>query len=81
MLIVCGVLKPSGWVVIGAFSLAGAERCSGLPVRRYSARMLSDLLGEEFHLEESLDYLYRQPGGDFRLYIYARFRKLLNRQP
>jgi SAM-dependent methyltransferase len=70
------LLKPGGFLVIGAFSLLGASRCSGLPVRRYSLEMLSELLGGEFRLEESLDYLYKMPTGDTRPYIYARFRRL-----
>lgn len=69
-------VKINGFVVIGAFSLAGARRCSGLPVHRYSAESLSGLLGDAFRLVESLDYIYRQPGGDTRPYIYTRFQML-----
>jgi len=70
------VLKPGGYLVIGAFSLQAADRCSGLLVRRYSVELISDLLGEDFRLEESMDYRYHMPSGDTRPYVYARFQRL-----
>jgi len=75
------IVKDNGFVVIGAFSLGGASQCSGLPVRRYSVEMLSDLIGDEFRLEELLEHLYQMPSGDTRPYIYARFRRLHRVQP
>ncbi len=69
------ILKPGGYVVIAAFSLEGADRCSGLEVRNYDERMIADLLGEEFTLIDHFDYLYRTPGGDSRPYVYTLFRR------
>jgi hypothetical protein len=43
-------LKPGGYVVIGVFAPDGPERCSGLPVVRYSADSLSELLGPDFEV-------------------------------
>ena len=73
------LVKKDGFVVIGAFSLEGASYCSGLPVQRYSAETLSKLIGDEFCLIESTDYLYRMPGGDTRHYVYAMFKRLLRK--
>lgn len=69
------LVKVEGHVIIAAFNLKGAPKCSGLPVFRYDAIMLQDRLGEEFHLEESFDYTYTQPSGDTREYVYTLFRR------
>lgn len=69
------VLKPGGYVIIAAFSLDGASRCSGLEVRNYDPTMIEELLGPAFILERHFDHLYRQPSGDPRPYVYALFRR------
>lgn len=69
-------VMPGGFVILAAFALEGAEKCSGLPVQRYSAAGLGAFLGSGFRLIEHLDYLYRMPSGDTRPYVYARFQKL-----
>ncbi|HEX4745835.1 MAG TPA: hypothetical protein VFU99_03035 [Gaiellaceae bacterium] len=43
-------LAPGGAVVVGTFASAGPATRSGLPVCRYSAGELVDLLGDEFHV-------------------------------
>lgn len=64
-----------GYVIIAAFSLIGAEKCSGLPVFRYDAAMLQDKLGSEFQLMEAKDYTYLMPSGDTREYVYTLFQR------
>ena len=68
-------VRPGGWVIIATFALNGAEYCSGLPVQRSDAGMLGELLGPDFELVEAIDYVYRQPWGDERPYVYTRFRR------
>jgi len=69
------LVKVEGHVIIAAFNLQGAPKCSGLPVFRYDAKMLQDRLGKEFHLEETFNYTYTQPSGDTREYVYTLFRR------
>ena len=64
-----------GYVIIAAFNLNGAPKCSGLPVFRYDTHMLQEKLGEEFHLIEAFDYTYTMPSGDTREYVYTLFRR------
>ncbi len=64
-----------GHVIIAAFSLRGADRCSGLPVQRYSADLLSEALGTDFELRHSFECTYVMPGGDERPYVYTLFRR------
>jgi SAM-dependent methyltransferase len=70
------LVKVNGFVIIAAFNLNGAAKCSGLPVYRYNAQMLQDKLGEDFKLLEAFDYTYTMPSGDTRAYIYTLFRKI-----
>lgn len=70
-------LRPGGSLILAAFALDGAEKCSGLAVRRYSVDSLSITVGPGFRLVDSLDYTYRMPSGGLRPYVYARFQKIL----
>jgi hypothetical protein len=69
------LVKIYGYVIIAAFNLNGAPKCSGLPVSRYDAHMLQEKLGEEFHLIQAFDYTYTMPSGDTREYVYTLFRR------
>jgi EEF1A lysine methyltransferase 2 len=70
------MLRPGGFVIIAAFAMNGAEKCSGLPVQRYNAESLSEFFGNGFKLLDGLDVSHRMPSGDIRPYVYARFQKI-----
>ena len=65
-----------GYVILAEFNLDSAEKCSGLPVHRYSAEMLEEKLGDDFNLVTSFDYNYTMPSGDSRTYVYTLFQKI-----
>jgi len=69
------LVKIGGYVIIAAFNLDGADKCSGLPVFRYDQHMLQDQLGEGFSLIKAFDYTYHMPSGDTREYIYTLFHR------
>ncbi len=69
-------VKESGFVLFAEFNLEGAERCSGLPVKRYSKEMLIEKLGSDFILMDSFNYIYTMPSGGLRPYIYALFKRV-----
>jgi hypothetical protein len=46
-------IAPEGYVVLGAFAPDAPEQCSGLPVSRYSAEGIAELLGSGFELLET----------------------------
>ena len=69
------VVKKGGYVIIVAFSLKGAKKCSGLNVMNYDQNMLAEFLGEDFKLLEYFDYTYYTPSGDSRPYIYTLFHR------
>ncbi len=70
------VLRKGGYVIIAAFSLQGAKKCSGLDVKNYDENMLSDFLGKDFKLLEYFDHIYYMPSGKPRPYIYTLFQKI-----
>jgi cyclopropane fatty-acyl-phospholipid synthase-like methyltransferase len=68
------VIRKGGYVIIAAFSLMGAKKCSGLDVKNYDQNMLAKFLGEDFTLLEYFDYTYYMPSGEPRLYTYTLFQ-------
>ncbi len=69
------VIKKKGYVIIAAFSLKGAKKCSGLDVKNYDQNLLAKFLGKDFKLLEYFDHTYYTPSGKPRPYIYALFQK------
>jgi len=69
------IVKPDGYVIIAVFSLEGAKKCSGLDVKNYNEQMISEFLGKEFILLEHFNYLYIQPSGGERPYVYTLFQR------
>ncbi|NJD76508.1 MAG: class I SAM-dependent methyltransferase [Candidatus Methanoperedens sp.] len=68
-------VKKGGYVIIAAFSLKGAKKCTGLEVRNYDHNMLGEFLGKEFVLLDYFDYIYHTPAGMPRPYVYTLFRR------
>jgi SAM-dependent methyltransferase len=67
------VLKPQGSAIMATFDINGPEKCSGLPVRRYSAEALARELGEGFRLVDSVPHEHRTPWGAVQAFRYSRF--------
>ncbi len=68
------VLAPNGLFVISTFAHDGPERCSGLPVCRYSIEELKTIFGEEFSLLESIEERHLTPTGRAQSFIYGCFK-------
>lgn len=66
-------LKIGGSAIIATFALDGPERCSGLPVCRYSPLTLAQEIGAGFTLVESLAHAHRTPWGAAQSFQYSRF--------
>jgi hypothetical protein len=70
------MLKPGGSAIIATFALDGPEKCSGLPIVRYSPATLASELGDRFVLEDSRGHVHTTPWGTTQAFQYLRFRKL-----
>ena len=66
-------LKPAGTVLIATFAPDGPEKCSGLPVARYSPETLAQELGSEFVLQEYVPERHRTPWGVEQSFVYCAF--------
>lgn len=69
-------LRKGGALIIGTFADDGPERCSGLPVHRWSAEALAAELGPSFRLVESLKHAHRTPKGVAQPFTWARFQRV-----
>ncbi|MGO9703573.1 MAG: class I SAM-dependent methyltransferase [Xanthobacteraceae bacterium] len=67
---------PGGHVIIGTFAPDGPDRCSGLPVVRYDAVTLGELLGHSFELIESRRHDHQTPAGDTQKFQFSRFQRV-----
>ena len=67
-------LASHGDVVIATFGLDGPERCSGLPVQRYSATTLAAELGTGFALMGEEREPHITPAGTVQQFQYCWFR-------
>ena len=68
-------LKVGGSAILATFAPDGPERCSGLPVCRYSPASLAEELGDGFTLIESVPHQHATPWGTSQSFQYARFRR------
>ena len=61
--------------VMSCFALDGPERCSGLPVQRYSAGTLAARLGDDFQLISNESERHTTPWGSVQSFVYAAFKR------
>ena len=73
--IVASAVRPGGHAIIATFAPSGPERCSGLPVRRYSAEGLADVFSDGFTLVDSTTEEHRTPWGSRQDFVYAVLRR------
>ncbi|MEN9667040.1 MAG: hypothetical protein RLZZ326_3403, partial [Planctomycetota bacterium] len=50
-------------------------RCAGLNVHRYTVEEMTRRLGPEFTLLKTEEYVFKNPAGSPRPYVYALFRR------
>ena len=69
------MLKQGGSAIIATFALDGPEKCSGLPVVRYSPEALTAELGDGFVLVDSRRHTHTTPWGTTQAFQYSRFKR------
>ena len=67
-------VKPGGHVLVATFAEDGPERCSGLPVARYSAGALHAEFGSDFRLIRSERQQHITPWGAPQAFTYCLCR-------
>ena len=66
-------VPPGGNAIIATFALEGPEKCSGLPVSRYSPESLQAELGAGFQLTDAVRESHATPFGTTQEFWYCRF--------
>jgi len=69
-------LKPGGFAIVGTFGPQGPDKCSWLPVSRYSADELHDTFGEPFELLDSSIEQHTTPWGTRQQFVYCFCRRV-----
>jgi 2-polyprenyl-3-methyl-5-hydroxy-6-metoxy-1,4-benzoquinol methylase len=69
-------LHPGGYAIIATFALDGPERCSELPVIRYDAASLGEVLGADFNLIETRRHDHQTPMGGTQRFQFSVFRRV-----
>lgn len=64
-------LADAGHTIIATFALDGPERCSGLPVQRYSPETLVETLGPRFTLVNSVRHEHQTPWGSTQAFQFS----------
>lgn len=68
-------LSDRGHVLLAEFAPDGAPKCAGLELLHYSAAEMAERLGPEFNLLREERYIYVNPFGYPRPYVYALFQR------
>ena len=68
-------LRSGGHAVMASFALGGPERCSGLPVQRYSPESLAAEVGEGFRLLGSRLEEHLTPTGRVQRFQYSLMQR------
>lgn len=69
-------LKIGGTAIIATFAPDGPEKCSGLPVARYSPGTLAHELGPHLALVDSVPHAHITPWGAEQSFQYSRFQRV-----
>lgn len=68
-------LKVGGTAIVATFAPDGPEKCSGLPVRRYSPAALAKELGPDLSLIEAVSHQHTTPWGATQSFHYCRLTR------
>ncbi|TAL85518.1 MAG: class I SAM-dependent methyltransferase [Rhodanobacter sp.] len=68
-------VQPAGHAVIATFAEDGPERCSGLPVNRYSASMLAARFAPCFEMLGHRRDVHRTPFDTDQIFTYVHLRR------
>jgi SAM-dependent methyltransferase len=69
-------LAPGGKAIVATFDLDGPERCSGLPVQRFSAATLAAELSDVLSPVEARHEVHVTPSGTQQSFVYCLFERL-----
>ena len=69
-------IKPGGHLVLGTFSKNGPNKCSGLEIKQYSEKSMTDRLFDFFEKIKCLTVEHLTPSDKTQEYIYCSFQRI-----
>jgi len=72
---IAGSVKEEGKLIVGTFSEKGPEKCSGLPVHRYSQQQLTDALSGNFRKIKCIEETHQTPFNTTQSFTFCSFQK------
>lgn len=69
-------INPSGVLVIGTFSEQGPKKCSGIEIKQYSEKTMTDRLKMFFEKIKCITVDHRTPFDTIQNFVFCSFRKL-----
>lgn len=69
-------IKPGGKIIMGTFSTAGPEKCSGLPVKQYDENTLKNTLHGWFRKIRCITTDHITPFNTIQNFLFCSFQKL-----
>lgn len=69
-------IAPGGYLIVSTFSKTGPEKCSGLPIVRYSDVDLKSLFEKSFANIKCFEDTHRTPWDTDQNFVYCGFKKL-----
>lgn len=68
-------IRPNGILVMGTFSEQGPAKCSGIPIKQYSEKSMSELLTAFFEKIKCITVDHKTPFETIQQFIFCSFRK------
>lgn len=68
-------IRPNGILVMGTFSEQGPAKCSGIPIKQYSEKSMSELLTTFFEKIKCITVDHKTPFETIQQFIFCSFRK------
>lgn len=68
-------IAEDGKMILGTFSDKGPEKCSGLPIKQYTADLLETTFSPAFRKEKCFHEQHPTPNGSFQDFVFCRFAK------
>ncbi len=68
-------INPNGVVVMGTFSENGPTKCSGLEIKQYSEKSMSERLKSFFEKIKCINIDHKTPSGSLQNFLFCSFRR------
>lgn len=69
-------INPSGVLVIGTFSEQGPKKCSGIEIKQYSEKTMTDRLKRFFEKIKCITVDHKTPFNTIQNFVFCSFRKI-----